>query len=308
MTVPILGAGAMFFAVLAVYNVFAIRGSREEANEKVTTWLRGEERRSTWSDSFVDRLDQMKWAERLAPKLERASINLRPTEYAVITVFIGFLFVVLLRVGMEAHLILAITLSLSLTPLGSRLFLRSRRNVYITRVERQLSEVCRLLSSSARAGLSIPQGLQIVVREISDPIRSELATVVHQMKIGRSLEVTFRELAKRIPGRDMQVFVNALLIQTRVGGDLALVLSEMARTMEERKIIRKTIDAYISQSKYVAYILPVASWFIVFIMSKMIKGFNELFTSVFGWVVLIIFVLLQVLGIVLVKKIATIRV
>lgn len=196
----------------------------------------------------------------------------------------------------------------TLVPFISKMFLESRRNIYVRRVESQLSEVCRLLSSAARAGLSIPQGLELVVKEMAPPVRDELAIVVRELQLGKDLEKSLQDLYRRVNSRDVRIFINALIIQQRAGGDLGAVLGEMAGTMEERKIISKTIDASISQSKYTAYFLPVISALMVYMMSQMIDDFFDFFTSMMGLVVLTIFVVMQVVGFLLIKKISDIKV
>src|SRR5690606_23193546 len=167
---------------------------------------------------------------------------------------------------------------------------------------------CRLLSSAARAGLSIPQGLELAVKELPAPIRNELGIVVQELKLGRHLEGALQELLKRVYSQDLHVFVNALIIQQRSGGDLARVMAQMASTMEERKIVGQIMRSVMAQSRYSAYMLPIVSMFVIFVLSRMIDGFFDLFTSVFGMIIAGIFIVLQISGILLVRKISNIQI
>lgn len=306
MIIAVFGGGAVFCLVLVFYFVLEYRREQRKIYEQMDqfTDIGSQER---WSDRLADRLDETKWAERLGPKLKKASIKIRPSEYGAILVMIGVLLVFLLHLGMDAPLWLSV-LAATTIPFLSKLFLSSRKFIYIKRVDNQLSEVCRLLSSAARAGLSIPQGLELVVKEMPSPVRDELAVVVRELQLGRDLEKSLQDLYGRVSSRDIRIFINALIIQQRAGGDLGRVLSEMASTMEERKIIHKTIDASISQARYTAYFLPVISGLMVYMMSQMIDDFFQFFTSVMGIVVLAIFLVMQVVGFLLIKKIADIKV
>ncbi|PTX55273.1 tight adherence protein B [Melghirimyces profundicolus] len=308
MFMAIFGAAAVFCGVWALYFQLIVLKEKRITMERVENWIYSSNKQLSWSDALADKLDQTNWAKKLAPQLERASVRLRPAEYGVVLVAVGIGFAFFLYFGLGAHLVLSVGAGLSLTPFASKLFLKSRRNVYASKIDAQLSEACRLLSSAAQAGLSVPQGLEIVVKEMPTPIRGELGTVVQEIKLGRDLESALTDLLNRVSSRDLQVFVNALIIQRRVGGNLARVLSEMARTMEERKLIQQTIKAYTSQSRYTAYTLPLASLLVVFVMSKMVDGFELLFQNIFGYFVLMIFVTLQLLGIIIVRKISNIRV
>ena len=303
----LLAGGSLFFAVWSLYFLLSMRRDRSKTRERLSRWVK----RSgdiSWSDSLVERLDQMAWAKKLQPKLERASVRLRPAEYGGIVLVGGFLFGLLLGWFLEINKWICLVIGFSLAPVASHLFLVSRRHLYVSKIDDQLPEACRLLSSAARAGLSIPQGLELAVKELPAPIRKELEIVVQELQLGRHLEGALRELLNRVYSQDLHVFVNALIIQQRSGGDLARVMAQMASTMEERKIVSQIMRSVMAQSRYTAYMLPIVSLFVVFILSRMIDGFFDLFTSVFGMIIAGIFVVLQIIGILLVRKISNIQI
>lgn len=303
----IMAGGAVFSGLMAIYFLLERILFKRITQNIVQNWFQ-QTRTIRWSDSLADRLDNLAWSRKMESELKRAAIKLRPSEYGALLIASIFGVYVLLRYGMDAPFWLCLLAATWLPPLGSKLLLKSRRFLYIQKIDSQLSEACRLLSSAARAGLSIPQGLELVVQELPDPIREELGIVVKELQLGKDLELALKDFLKRVNSRDLQVFVNALIIQKRAGGDVAKVLSQMASTMEERKIIHKTIDATIAQARYSAYLLPFVSLFIVFLLSRLIDNFFELFTNFIGVIVLLIFVILQVIGFLLVRKIANVRV
>ncbi|PTM54775.1 type II secretion system F family protein [Desmospora activa] len=306
MIIAILGGMSVFCILMVWFYILHYRLAKKQTFETMggLTSLVEEER---WSDRLADKLDQQKWAKRLEPQLKRASLNIRPSEYGALLFAVGLFLLFLFSFLLEAPLWVGLFITTMLIPIASKMFLASRKMIYINRINNQLSETCRLLSSAARAGLSISQGLELVIQELPSPIKDEVGIVVRETKLGRDLEHSLNDMLERVYSKDIQVFVNALIIQRRAGGDLATVLSEMANTMEERKIINKTIDASISQARYSAYLLPLISLLIVIMMSQMIEGFFDFFTSIYGLIVLVIFVGMQVLAFFLVKKIADIR-
>ncbi|MDR6227070.1 type II secretion system F family protein [Desmospora profundinema] len=306
MTIAILGAASVFSLFMVLFYALQYRTVKKQTHETMgeKTSVIAEER---FSEQLAQKIDQQQWAKRLEPQLKRASLKIRPSEYGALLLAVGLFLFFLLYYWLEAPLWLGIVVATSLTPIGSRLFLASRKFIYVNKINNQLSETCRLLSSAARAGLSIPQGLELVMQELPSPIKDEVAIVVRESRLGRDLEHSLNDMLTRVYSRDLQVFINALIIQRRAGGDLATVLNEMANTMEERKIINKTIDASIAQARYSAYLLPLISLLIVIMMSQMIEGFFDFFTSIFGLIVLVVFIFMQVLAFFLIKKIADIR-
>lgn len=303
----LLFSGAVFCLVISFYFWLQVRQAKKEAHEQLEKYV-GSVSEVRWSDRWVDRLDQQQWAIRLEPDLARASIKLRPGEYGALMVAMGMVMMFLFIIMFGLPFYLSFIVASSLVPFVSKFFLSSRRRIYIQRMTAQLGEVCRLLSSAARAGMSITQGLELVVKEIPDPMRRELGKVVREIQLGRDLDVSLYDLLSRANSKDLQVFVNALIIQRRAGGNLSQALTEMARTMEERKIINKTIDATIAQSRTSAYMLPFVSIGSVLLISQMMGNFQEFATSIFGIISILIFVVMQVIGFLLIKKISDIKV
>lgn len=307
MAIAIIGALAVFFFLTAIYYWMQMKAAQRQTGEILEKYV-GSPTEISWSDRLVERLDRYEWAKRLEPQLKRASIQLRPSEYAAVLFLVGLGLFFLFKHGMEAPSSLSLIMPIVLVPLGSKMLINSRQFLYAQKIDSQLSEVCRLLSSAARAGLSIPQGLELVVKEMDGPIKEELGIIVRELQLGVNVEVALKGMLKRVQTKDLRVFINALIIQRRAGGDLARVLSEMAATMEERKVIHKTIDATVAQARYSAYLLPVISILMVVLMSQMIEGFFDFFTTAIGIGVLIIFIILQVIGFILIQKIADIKV
>lgn len=302
-------AGAAASIVWAIHYYLTFKSEHKKAHETLNDWMYQGVEKTSWSDSLSDKIDSTSWAEKMRPKLEQASLDMKPSEYGSILFGAAIVLFIMLKMmaGIESILIVT-ALTTSLVPLGGKFFLKSRRHIYAQRMDNQLSEACRLLSSAARAGLSIPQGLQLVVSEMPAPIKTELGRVVREVELGRDMEESLQDLLKRVDTRDVQVFVNALIIQRRAGGDLAKVMSEMANTMEERKIIQQTIRAVTAQARSSAYALPMISLLIAFMMSNMIDGFWDLMLTIPGMILLTIFVALQILGVILVRKFSNIRV
>ncbi|SFS85979.1 type II secretion system F family protein [Marininema halotolerans] len=302
-------AGAAASAIWALHYYLLLSNDRKKAHDKLNDWMYQGIEKTSWSDSVADRIDGTEWAKKMRIKLDQASLDYKPSDYSAY-LFLGLIVVTLvmnLMVGIQS-IILCIIIASVVIYFASSIFLKSRKHIYAQRLDNQLSEACRLLSSAARAGLSIPQGLQLVVQEMSAPIKNELGQVVREVELGRDLEDSVRDLYKRVETKDVQVFINALIIQRRAGGDLAKVMSEMASTMEERKIIHQTIRALTAQARASAYALPAMSILIAFMLSKMVDNFWGIMSNLPGIIILTIFALMQVLGVFLVKKISQIRV
>ena len=79
-------------------------------------------------------------------------------------------------------------------------WLRARR---FRQINAQLGEALTLVSSSLRSGLSLPQGVELVVQEMEPPIAEEFAIVIKENRLGLAFDEALTNLAERVPTPDL---------------------------------------------------------------------------------------------------------
>jgi tight adherence protein B len=120
----------------------------------------------------------------------------------------------------------------------------------------QLPELARLLSNGASAGLSVPAALELAVREIDNPAKAELQTVLDEMSLGRSLDESLEALARRLPSREVAVLMSCIVIQQRAGGDTVHALRGLSETLENRRETGREVRTIMAGAVYTAYVVP----------------------------------------------------
>lgn len=138
-------------------------------------------------------------------------------------------------------------------PLAFSRWLEHRRLKRIEEFIAQLPELARLLANAAAAGLSVRRGLEMASREMAEPAATELATVVGQLAVGRELEQALRNLAARLPSRELTVLMQTIVIQARSGGALVTALSAIATTLDDRKELRREVRTVVMGSIFGGY-------------------------------------------------------
>jgi tight adherence protein B len=136
----------------------------------------------------------------------------------------------------------------------------------------QLPELARLLANSAAAGLSVRRGLEMSSREMSEPASSELVKVVGQLRLGRDLEYAMRDLATRLPSRELSVLVQTIVIQSRAGGALVTALSDIASSLEDRKELRREVGTVMLGSVFGGYAVVAIGVASVLLMNLFVPG------------------------------------
>jgi len=173
-------------------------------------------------------------------------------------------------------------------------FLRARR---LNRINEQLGEALTLVSNSLRSGLSLQQGVELVVEEMEAPISEEFATVVKETKLGLPFDEALQNLAERVPTPDLDMVVTAIVTIRETGANLAEVFDVIAHTVRERKKVEGKIQAMtaegMTQGVMMCGVPPVLIVTFYFLDPGLVE---PLFNTVLGVMMLVIIVSLDAMG------------
>ena len=173
-------------------------------------------------------------------------------------------------------------------------FLRTRR---LNRINDQLGEALTLVSNSLRSGLSLQQGVELVVEEMDAPISEEFATVVKETKLGLPFDEALQNLAERVPTPDLDMVVTAIVTIRETGANLAEVFDVIAHTVRERKKVEGKIQAMtaegMTQGVMMCCVPPVLIVTFYFLDPALVE---PLFSTVLGILMLVIIASLDAMG------------
>jgi len=173
----------------------------------------------------------------------------------------------------------------------------------------QMVDALTLLSNGLRAGLSVPQSIQMVVDELPNPISQEFNLILQQNKIGVPLEECFDNLNKRVPTDDNEMFVTSVNILRETGGNLAEVFDTITQVIRVRVRLQQKIDTFVAQGKFqggTIFMMP----FVMLLMFSATdpKSVEPLFSTIIGNIFLIAAFGLDLLGGYVILKIVKIKV
>lgn len=305
----VLLSGSIFTCITGILYIVNGRKARESV-KRVDSWF--DQEKKTERKSFVlligDKFDSSELSESLQKKLVQADLALKPSEYMGIYVLLLALLTFINVFILGLYIFIGFLFAYMIIALGSKFFLKSRKGRRMDTFNAQLPEICRMMSNGIKAGQTIPQAMEMVGRDVKEPSQSEFQQMDYQLKLGDSLEYVMNGFKERVPSNDITIFVSTILIQQRVGGNLAEVLSTMAETLEERSRVHKEIRTVTAESRSIAYILVAMPFLMAMMMNLFIKGFlNVLFTP-FGMILAAVFVGIVSIAFFIIKRITTIRV
>lgn len=173
----------------------------------------------------------------------------------------------------------------------------------------QMVDALQLLANGIRAGLSVPQSLGMIVDEMPAPISQEFNIVLQQNRIGVPLEECFENLSKRVPTEDNDMFVSSMNILRETGGNLAETFDTIVDVIRERVRLQQKIDTFTASGMFQGMVIgamPYALGLIYYIQDPV--SMTPLFTTIIGFAMLFMAVLLDLAGIYVIMKIVKIKI
>jgi tight adherence protein B len=190
----------------------------------------------------------------LDDRLDRAGLAVRSNEFVV---FCVGLLVASLLFGVVMFGIPYFLLGALLPAVGIPLFLRIATNRRRKKFVNQLGDTLQLIHGSLTAGYGLGQTLDSVAREAESPTSDEFSRVVMETRLGRSLEDALDAMSKRIQAPDFDWVVDAIKIQSSVGGNLSEIIEQVGDTIRVRVRIKRQVDALTAEGKISALVLFV---------------------------------------------------
>lgn len=245
--------------------------------------------------------------EKLQQNLDAAGIPLKPEEWMVVRGIIVAM-VVILSILFQFHFFISFLLSVFAWFL-SNAFLNIRRDQRLRKTVHQLPHTLDTMSTAMKSGFSFIQAMQLIAKEVPDPIGSEFQKAIREINLGENMETAFQNMLNRIPNRDLEMVVTAVLIQRQTGGNLIKILETLRETVVERIRVKEEIHSLTAQGKLSAWIvtlLPIALAILLTLMNP--QYFLPILSHPFGIAILIGGITLELIGWILIQKIIKIEV
>jgi tight adherence protein B len=239
--------------------------------------------------------------------IARSGLPIKPEEYVMFQwisiAFVGGLFfliksnILFFIIGALVGLILP------------KWYLKKKQNSRMSKFNQGLPDMLTTVIGSLRAGFSFPQALKSVTEEAESPIKDEMEMVLKEMQYGSSLEDSLNSLKERMPSEDLDLMIQAILIQRQVGGNLATVLDKIVETIRDRTKIQgqiKTLTAQGKLSGIVIALLPLILGLFIYTIDPEYIG--TLFNHPIGIGLIFAAAVSGIIGFILIKKVTTIEV
>jgi len=251
-------------------------------------------------------LSSLNVMKKLDKMLRQANMDITVTRLLLFCVVAG------LMAGLAAYTVFNMIVAVILAVIAAALpllFAARKRKARLEKFNSQLPDTLDLLSRSLSVGHAFSESLHQVATEMPDPIATEFRITFEEQKLGLSTKAALNRLAERVPLLDLRLCITAMHIQRETGGNLGEILERVSSTIRARYKLWEDFRTMTTASRGSAWILCGLPILIILLLTALNPDYmTSLLHETRGHYVLGVAAVLQVLGVVTIKRILDIKV
>ncbi|MCO7223837.1 type II secretion system F family protein [Pleionea sp. CnH1-48] len=224
--------------------------------------------------------------------------------FNIILIVISFLFAFLMFESLVPSIIAAVLMGF-FPSISYKVLKKKRHETFI----KQLPDMLQSSATAMKAGSSLNQAIESVVMEETGPISQEFDLFLRELRVGVDFNEALNNIYTRIPMMDLKLVISGMQISREIGGNLADTLERLADTLRRKIEMEGKIDALTAQGRaqgFVMTALPILLGLVLYQMEP--EQMSLLWEKWYGWIVIAIVVLMEVMGYFFIRKIVNIDV
>jgi tight adherence protein B len=176
-------------------------------------------------------------------------------------------------------------------------------------LEEMLPEAIDLFTRAMRAGHNIHSAMQVLAEESHEPLSGEFKKLVEELALGSTVEEAIHNFGNRVPLLDVRFFSIGVILQRETGANIVAVMENLSMVIRERLQLRGRLRAHTAQQRFSAGMLCGLPIFVglafYFVRYDYI---SILWLTPLGSKFLILGVISELVGILVIRKISTVKI
>ncbi|MEO9683725.1 MAG: type II secretion system F family protein [Tateyamaria sp.] len=186
----------------------------------------------------------------LADRAQKAAIAFTPKQLILVMGGVSLVAFVGLSVGTETAPAVRVLLSIGIGVGAVFFWVSSKASKRMAMIEEQLPDAVELMVRSLRVGHPFSSAIQIVAKEVQDPLASEFGVIADESAFGRDVGEALKSMAERLDMQDLRFLAVAVTIQQQSGGNLAEILMGLAKVIRARFRLFRRVKAITAEAKW----------------------------------------------------------
>jgi tight adherence protein B len=134
------------------------------------------------------------------------------------------------------------------------------------RLDEQIVDGITTLASGVRAGLTLVQSMQLLVRNSTGPLKQEFRQLMREFDLGIDLHQAMRNTSDRIGSVYYRLLFSAIQAHRDRGGDMGQSLDRIAESVREIQRLEGRLDAITAQGRAQARFMGIMPFVIIGIL------------------------------------------
>ena len=252
-------------------------------------------------------LSQIKFIRTIDLMLERANVDMTPGMFMLCSFGAsGVTFFLTSIIGQPTLLCFVFALIALFCPLiYLQLIIWKRLRKFLE----QFPDGLDMISQSLQAGLGLTQSMVFVAKEMPDPMGTEFSVFIEEVNLGLPLADALKKFEERMNLPEVRLFNTALMVQREVGGSLAELLTKLSDIIRDRFRIERLIKSLTAQNRVSAWTVCSVPPFLAFFMfTREPQMMNNMMQNPTGRAMLATALVLEIIGILVFRKIIKIHI
>ncbi|MAM62518.1 type II secretion system F family protein [Maritimibacter sp. UBA3975] len=186
----------------------------------------------------------------LAEKAQKANIAFSPKQLMMLMAGVCVVAYLGLTMGTTAGTGVRVLLSIVMGVGGVYVWINGKAKKRMALFEEQLPDAVELMVRSLRVGHPFTSAIQIVAKEVPDPLGSEIGVIADESAYGRDIGDSLKAMAERMDMQDLRFLAVAVTIQQTSGGNLAEILDGLAKVIRSRFKLFRRVKAITAEAKW----------------------------------------------------------
>ena len=170
----------------------------------------------------------------LATKAQKANIAFSPTQIMMVMAVVSGAAFLMLTLFTQVAPPVRVLISVLMGVGGVYLWISRKATQRMNLISEQLPDAVDLIVRSLRVGHPFSSAINIVAKEVPDPLGTEIGIVADETAYGRDMGETLKAMAERLDNQDLRFLAVAVTIQQSSGGNLAEILDGLAKVIRAR--------------------------------------------------------------------------
>ncbi len=247
-----------------------------------------------------------KIGDALFEELLAANIMMKPEEFATVWIILAFVPASVISLFSSNFLLLIVLVIAGVV--GPIFFIKYKKKKRTQGFEEQLSDALMIACNSLRSGLTFQQAMETISHDMYPPISEEFARAVNEMNMGYTIDEALDNIYKRVKSDDFKIAAVAISVQRTTGGSLSEILETISETIKERYTLKKEIRSATATGRMSGLIVGIMPVIVTLLLNLTSPGYMDpMFEKTAGKIALALGVGLELIGLMVIKKITSIK-